>query len=259
MTKFADKYGPWAVVTGAAQGVGLAFTEELIERGVGVVMVDISTRLSEVAESLPGETRSLIVDLTERGWTDELDRACAGLDVGLAVANAGVSHVGKFCDMTAEQRRLTLDVNCGATADLAAWVLPALIERGSGGFVATSSGSALAGTAGFALYSATKAFAVNLVEAIGWEHRDDGIDTLAVIAPSMDTPAFRASGAESEQMLSPAADPRVVVVGALDALGEGGRWLADDGLKFAAAVERRERVDMMSEATTAMYPHVFGP
>ncbi len=124
-------------------------------------------------------------------------------------------------------------------------------------FVATSSGSALAGTAGVALYSATKAFAVNLVEAIGWEHRNDGVDTLAVIAPSMDTPAFRDNAADPERMLSPAVDPRVVVAGALDALGDGGRWLADEGLEFAATVERRERVDMLGAATTAMYPRIF--
>ena len=257
MSEFANTYGPWAVVTGAAQGVGLAFAEELITRGVGVVLVDISPSVTQVAESLPGEAKPLIVDLTDPEWTAALDDVCSGLDVGLGVANAGVSYVGWFRDMSAAQRRVAIDVNCGATAELASWVLPGLVERGRGGFVATSSGSALAGTAGVALYSATKAFAVNLVEAIGWEHRNDGVDTLAVIAPSMDTPAFRDNAADPERMLSPAVDPRVVVAGALDALGDGGRWLADEGLEFAATVERRERVDMLGAATTAMYPRIF--
>lgn len=40
----------------------------------------------------------------------------------------------------------------------------------------------------------------------------------------------------------------------LDALHLGGRWLADEGLVFAAAVERRERVEMIS---VAMYPQLF--
>jgi hypothetical protein len=44
---------------------------------------------------------------------------------------------------------------------------------------------------------------------------------------------------------------------ALDDLPAGGRWIADDGLEFAAQVPRAERVDMMSAATTAMYPQVF--
>ena len=72
----------------------------------------------------------------------------------------------------------------------------------------------------------------------------------------MDTPAFRSSGPDYDRMAGPPVDPRTVVAPALDALGEGGRWLADDGLKFAASVERSDRVEMMCGATAAMY-HLF--
>ena len=40
VTDFADRYGPWAIVTGGAQGVGLAFGEALLDRGCSVVLVD---------------------------------------------------------------------------------------------------------------------------------------------------------------------------------------------------------------------------
>jgi len=50
--EFVARYGPWAVVTGAAQGVGLAFTEALIARGLGVVMVDVDPRVTAVAAAL---------------------------------------------------------------------------------------------------------------------------------------------------------------------------------------------------------------
>ena|GEM_PF-1049017 len=257
-TNFSDHYGPWAVVTGAAMGVGLAFTQELHERGVGVVMVDRDESVEEVAAALPGETRSLIVDVTDPGWTEALQVVVSDLEIGLAVANAGVSHVKNFLDMTPVERSLTMGVNAQAVVDLAAWSLPAMVERGRGGFVVTSSGSALAGTAGVGLYSATKAFTVNLVEAIGWEIRDSGVQTQAVIAPSMETPAFRDNGADYSRMMAPPADPRTVVSGALDALPEGGRWLGDASLEFVTTVPRAERVDMMSQATKAMYPQIFG-
>lgn len=258
MTDFTQQYGPWAVVTGAAMGVGLAFVEELHERGLGVVMVDRNAVVDEVAAGLAGETRTVVVDVTAPDWTDALDLVVGDLEIGLAVANAGVSFVKHFLDMTAEERRLTLAVNAGAVTDLAAWALPPMVERGRGGFVVTSSGSALAGVAGVGLYSATKAFTVNLVEAIGWELRDTGVQTQAVVAPSMETPAFRENGADYSRMFAPPVDPRIVVSGALDALPEGGRWLGDEGLEFAAQVPRAERVDMMSQATTAMYPQIFG-
>ena len=257
MTVFSDQYGPWAVVTGAAMGVGLAFVQELHERGLAVVMVDRNPVVDEVAAGLDGETRTLVVDVTDPGWIDALDAATADLEIGLAVANAGVSLVGNFLDMTADQRRLTVAVNAQAVADLAAWSIPPMVERGRGGFTVTSSGSALAGTAGIGLYSATKAFTVNLVEAIGWEIRDRGVQTQAVVAPSMETPAFRENGADRSRMAAPPVDPRTVVSGALDALPEGGRWLGDDGLELVITVPRAERVDMMSQATTAMFPQLF--
>lgn len=255
---FPERYGPWAVVTGAAMGVGLAFVEELHARGVGVVMVDRDPVVHEVADGLSGETATVVADVSDPEWIDAVAAACADKEVGLAVANAGISFVGNFLDMAPAQRRAMIDINCTAVADLAAWSLPAMVERGHGGFVATSSGSALAGTAGVGLYSATKAYVVNLIEAIGWEIRESGVDTQAVVAPSMDTPAFRDNAADHSRMMAPPVDPRTVVSAALDDLPTGGRWLADDGLRFAAEVDRAERVDMMSAATTAMYPQVFG-
>jgi uncharacterized protein len=254
---FAEQYGPWAVVTGAAMGVGLAFVQELHDRGLGVVMVDRDPVVHEAAAERTGRTVPVVVDVTDPGWTDVLEDAVGDREIGLAVANAGVSWVGRFLDMEPATRATILDVNCRATVDLAAWALPAMVARGRGGFITTSSGSALAGTAGVALYSATKAFSVNLVEAIGWELEDTGVHTLAILAPSMDTPAFRAGHADESRMATPPVDPRTVVSRALDDLAQGGRWLADDGLEFAAAVDRAERVDMISAATTAMYPHIF--
>lgn len=210
MAEFAARYGRWAVVTGAAQGVGLACTEALIARGLGVVLVDVDPMVADVARALGDEAtaRPLIADVADPSWIESLAEATDGLEVGLAVANAGVAFVGRYLDMEPARRRAILEVNCAATADLASWALPAMVERGRGGFVATSSGSALAGTGGVALYSATKAFSINLVEALGWELADSGVDTLAVVAPTMDTPMFRAGGADPARLRRARRSPR---------------------------------------------------
>ena len=65
---FAEKYGPWAVVAGASDGVGAAFAEGLAERGVNVVLLARRQAvLDEVAagiETRTGvQTRTLAVDL----------------------------------------------------------------------------------------------------------------------------------------------------------------------------------------------------
>lgn len=255
---FAHRYGPWAVVTGAGTGVGLAFVDELLARGLGVVMVDVDPGVADVATDRDGPTRACVADVADEDWIDELTAACDGAEVGLAVANAGVSTIGWYLELPPARRRAIIDVNCRAVAEMASWALPGMVERGRGGFVATSSGSALAGTAGVALYSATKAFTVNLVEAIGWELRHTGVDVQAVVAPTMATPGLASSQPDPSKMPMPPADPRDVVRGALDALPQGGRWLADDGLAFAAALPRDERVALLSSTTTGMYPEVFG-
>lgn len=261
---FRDRFGPWAVVTGAAQGVGLAYAQELVGRGLGVVLVDRNPTVVEVAAGLAedGEaTRAVVVDLVDPGWVDELDSSVGDLEVGLAVANAGVSYVGWFLDMTPAERTAMVRVNCDAAVGLAGWALPAMIDRGRGGFVTTSSGSALAGTGGVALYSATKAFVLNLAEAIGWELRGTGVVAQAVVAPSMATPTFLAHPVARDRMMAPPVDPRSVVAASLDDLGGEGSsscWLADDGLEFMSALDRREGVGVISDATTRMYPTIFG-
>jgi short-subunit dehydrogenase len=129
-----------------------------------------------------------------------------------------------------------------------------MVARGRGAFIVTSSGSALAGTGAVATYSASKAYVLNLAEAIGWELRDTGVVCQAVVAPAMDTPGWRSHPVDQERMLQPAADPRAVVEAALDHLAAGGRFLADAGLEVVAGVERSARVDLLSRVTSSLYP-----
>jgi short-subunit dehydrogenase len=259
MGDFAERYGPWAVVTGAAQGVGLAFAEAILARDVGVVLVDRASEVVDVAAALGDRARAVVADLAEPGWLEHVRAGTADLELGLAVANAAVSFVGRFLDQPPASRRATVQVNCAAPTELAAWALPPMVARGRGGFVATSSGSALGGTASVATYSASKAYVLNLCEALGWELRGTGVDCQAVVAPSMDTPGWRSHRVDARKLVQPAVDPRTVVEAALDRLPEGGAFLADPGLELVDGIERRQRVDLLSRTTASMYPEEYGP
>ena len=169
--------------------------------------MDRSPEVVEVAAGLAGDARAVVADLAAPGWLDELAAATEACEIGLAVANAATSYVGRFLDQPAASRLATVQVNCLATTELAAWALPPMVARGRGGLVVTSSGSALAGTASVASYSASKAYVLNLAEAIGWELRGTGVDCQAVVAPAMDTPGWRSHPVAADQMLQPAVEP----------------------------------------------------
>ena len=134
-----------------------------------------------------------------------------------------------------------------------------MVARGRGAFIVTGSGSALAGTGAVASYSASKAYVLNLAEAIGWELRETGVVCQAVVAPAMDTPGWRSHPVDEARMLQPAADPRVVVDAALDQLAAGGRFLADPGLEFVAGLDRAARVELLSSVTELALPRPLPP
>jgi len=260
---FNERFGPWAIVTGAGKGVGLAFTTSLLARGVSVAMVDRDGSVVETAEQLDAGSASsvigIVADCADPAWIDQMEHELDGREVGLVVANAAASVVGPFLGLDAQSRRSMIEVNCTATADLAAWALPPMVERGCGGLVATSSGSALAGTAAVSVYSATKAFILNLCEALAWELAESNIAVRAVVAPMMDTPGFRSSDAKQEALMGEPVEPAAVTEMALDSLAGDGdvRCLADPGLEFMAEVPRAERSRILSEVTHAMYSDRF--
>jgi len=69
---FADRYGPWALVAGASDGVGAAFARQVAERGLNVVLLARRQQVldevaAEIRDAFGVETRALAVDLVDDG------------------------------------------------------------------------------------------------------------------------------------------------------------------------------------------------
>ena len=241
MADFAQRYGPWAVVAGASEGLGAAFAACLAERGVHLVLLARRMRLlEELAEGLREEhgieVRCVALDLGETAWPDTLRATASDLDIGLLIANAAMVPVGRFVEVEGDALERAVRVNALAPVRLLRMFLPSLCARGRGGVVLMSSLSGLQGTPRVATYAATKAFNTILAEGLWHEVRGDGVDVIACCAGAVPTPGYRRATARDAPGMLP---PDVVASRTLDALGRGPGVVPGALNRFMAQVVRR--------------------
>ena len=222
-----DRYGTWAVVAGASEGLGAAFARELAARGLNLVLVARRGHLlGEVAEELTGtfgiEVRCVVADLAHPAFVDQLATAADGLDVGVVVYNAAFTPMGPFLELPDSEVTQAVDVNVRGPMLAVRALAPAMCERGRGAVVLMSSLSGLQGTPHISVYAASKAFNINLAESLWYELRSAGIDVVACCAGAMPTPGYEKNfGKKVPGMLSPQEAARQT----LDALGRGPRFV----------------------------------
>ena len=101
---FAKKYGPWALVAGASEGIGAAFCEQLAQAGIHLIMVARRVGpLEQTAERLRKtgvEVVTVSADLGDEQVAERLAPHLEGREVGLMVYNACASTIGPFVDTT---------------------------------------------------------------------------------------------------------------------------------------------------------------
>lgn len=261
MSAFREKYGPWALVAGASEGIGAAFAEELAARGLDLVLLARRVEpLSQIAERLRAahrvEVRIASVDLGAPTLLDDGRAATAGLEVGLLVYNAAVSTIGPFLDQPLADKLRAVDVNCRGPIILADELGRAMARRGRGGIIMMTSLAGTQGTAYVATYAATKAFDLVLAEGLWDELRDHGVDVLACRAGATRTPAFERS--QPAPGPAPVMDAGPVAVEALAALGKvpsmvPGTLNRAVAFLMARVMPRRAAVATMGRATRKMY------
>ena len=138
---FAQKYGRWAVIAGASEGIGASLADELAARGLDLVLIARNGPLLDelaagVRERHGVEVRPLVQDLTDPDVGDEVAEATKGLEVGLLIYNAGASdRTTEFLDNSFEDSLKQIKLDCIGPVALVRHFAPAMRDRGRGGIV----------------------------------------------------------------------------------------------------------------------------
>jgi short-subunit dehydrogenase len=189
MSEFKEKYGPWAIVTGANAGIGKSIATNLASRGINIIAVARRQELLdalqvELSEDYGVEVRTLRVDLTDPESISKIELLTSDLEIGLVVPNAGVEMSGQFIDSSLQANEHMLRLNVLAPMQLARIFGASMAQRGKGGILFISSLFGYQGIPHVANYAATKAYILSLGEALYAEMKPHGV-YVTVLSPGL--------------------------------------------------------------------------
>jgi NAD(P)-dependent dehydrogenase (short-subunit alcohol dehydrogenase family) len=194
------------LVTGAAQGVGLATSTVLAQRGYRVILLDIRS-LDEPLARLRGEgaqVEGVSGDVSSEAFVLELSRSIArdyGAIDGL-VNNAGISLIMPAEQTSAAQWQRVMDINLLGPFLLCRYLGAQMLERRQGCIVNVASVAGLAGISHRSAYNASKHGLIGLTKTLAAEWGGRGVRVNAVcpgwIKTDMDV-ADQGAGAYSDQ------------------------------------------------------------
>lgn len=253
----ADRYGPWAVITGGSEGVGAAFAHRLAATGLNLLLVARKPGpLAETARQCREygvRVRELSVDLAEPGAAAAVAEAVADVQVGLLVHNAGANtHSAEFLDGDLAAFGRVVDLNITTPMALVAQFGTPMRDRGRGGILLVGSLAGYLGSARHTVYGGVKAFGRIFAEGLWLELRDHGVDVLELVLGVTRTPAMERAGLNFETPGLRVSDPDEVAAEGLAALGNGPVHVIAAHAGVAAAHNDPDRAEAVLRTDAAM-------
>ena len=175
-----------AIITGGANGIGLAACERFAEEGAHVIMADFDEVAGKEQEVL---FKSKELDVTFH-QLDVVDRKSVSNlveqtvkkygKIDVLINNAGITQDATLLKMEPEQFQNVLNVNLIGVFNCTQTIVPYMLEQGSGKVINTSSVSGVYGNFGQTNYAATKAAVVGMTKTWAKEFGRKGINVNAV-------------------------------------------------------------------------------
>jgi uncharacterized protein len=199
------RFGPWALVTGASSGIGREFARQIAASAINVVLVARrETLLDEVGKGIAKDFRvqhrTVVADLSQAGFLENLAKATDDLDVGLVVSNAGTGNPGEFLKIDREELESLLRLNTLAHLDIAHHFGRKLASRGCGGLLLVGAMGASSGLPYMANDGAAKAYVHSFGEALHVEFKPRGVHVRVLPPGPTETPVIAKLGFSPDTM-----------------------------------------------------------
>jgi short-subunit dehydrogenase len=233
MKRLIDKnrFGPWALVTGASSGIGREFARQIAASGINVVLVARREALLDeigkaIAKDFEVQYRTVVADLSQAGFLENLAKAIDDLDIGLVVSNAGTGNPGEFLKIDREVLESLLRLNTLAHLDIAHHFGQKLASRGRGGLLLVGALGASNGLPHMANDGGAKAYVHSLGEALHIEFKPLGVQVTVLQPGFIDTPVLVKFGLNPDTMPTKPMKVEQCVSEALGALEESRSMIA---------------------------------
>ena len=193
MNKY-DLSGKVALITGGAQGIGLAVASRMYESGAHIVICDIDESFAQKAlKAMPNASTFQNLDITQlqliKTSLNEIHRSLGSIDI--LVNSAGIAGPNaRVVDYPVEDWKQILNINLDGTFNMCKAVLPYMVSNNYGRIVNIASIAGKEGNPNAAPYSASKAGVIALTKSLGKEHADKNIAVNCVTPAAAKTRIF---------------------------------------------------------------------
>lgn len=252
---FAQKYGPWALIAGASEGIGLSYAEQLAEQGINLILLSrrealLQEKAEEIKAKYPVEIHVQAVDLTGPNLEAEINQLAEGREIGMMIYNAGAMHgAALFHDNDMSTALQLVDLNCRGPVIMSHILGGKMRDRGRGGIILMGSLVGLGGGAYVAGYSASKAYDQVFGQSLWAELKPFGVDVMVLTTGATDTPAMANSGVEFSEFGVPMTPDDVAREG-LENLGNGPTWVPGEQNRANVAMFKENPVEVVIDAMT---------
>ena len=200
-----ERFGPWALITGASSGIGKEFARQIAASKINVVLVARREALLkeagvEFSKGYGVEHRVVVLDVSQEDFIGQLASATDDLDIGVVVSNAGTGNPGEFLKLDRQLHRTTLRISTMAHLDSTHHFGAKLAKRRRGGIVLAGAMGAEGGVPLMANDGAAKAYVHSLGEALHFEFKPLGVYVTVLAAGFTNTAVLEKFGLDPKTM-----------------------------------------------------------